>query len=85
MSGIVCIIKTEKGKFKPLLANLIESEGDNDSFLNVIATMPPQETLEAAQKELEGKVPKGYDYYEKPVRFSDGAMQWLSEVKAAQE
>ena len=42
------VIETRKGRFKPAIARCIESEGDDDCFLNVIADQPAVDTPEQA-------------------------------------
>jgi hypothetical protein len=82
VSQAVCyIIETERG-FKPAVAVAYESEGDNDSFLAVIATVPSVETLEEAQEFVILNLPEGTIAYLNPVRFCDPQMPWLSEILA---
>ncbi|HET8688482.1 MAG TPA: hypothetical protein VFM18_17865 [Methanosarcina sp.] len=77
---MICyIVKTKKG-FKPVVSNIYESEGDNDSFLQDIGTMEVQTDLAEAQRLITEHAPPDSIVYLNPVRFSDPQMKWLSEI-----
>ena len=80
------VVHTRKGYYKPFIGRPIPAD-PNDSFINVVGSQDPQETLEQAVAFLSAERGNLALVLEKPVpRASEGAgfMHWLSEMLAAQ-
>jgi hypothetical protein len=74
------IVKTKKDKFRPFVGTPIESLGDNDSFINVIASGELMLELSEAQKFIQDNS-QGIDkIYLNPVPSGMMGTTWLSEL-----
>ena len=80
---IAYIIKNKKGKFRPFVGTTVESDGDNDSFIYVIASGETTSELSEAQTFIKEN-DKGIDkLYLNPVSSSNIGATWLSELENA--
>lgn len=71
------IIKNKKGKYRPFVGKPVESEGDNDSCLFVLAKGPLYDKIEDAQTFLKNN-DQGIDrIFLKPVNASTMGT-WMS-------
>jgi len=77
-----CYITEKDGLYQPVLSTIMESEGDNDSFLYTVGTGPKTETVEEAKKFLKEGAPPEASMFLDPVD-EKGANEnyWLSEFK----
>ena len=81
--NIAFIIKYKNGLFAAKLANAHASEGDDDSFLDIIASGPKLNKVDDAISFLEENAPAGSKVFKKPIEAS--GLVWLSVLEKNEE
>jgi hypothetical protein len=83
-SRVVFIVATRNGKFKPMVADVIRSEGDNDSFLHIIEQGEASVTVDPALQFIQDNPVEGARVFLNPVKLGTPGMIWLSELEATE-
>lgn len=78
------IVHTRKDKFKPIVARVYNSHGDNDSMLHAVASQDPMETLDEARAcFLSDKETEFERVFLNPVKSGGMMGSWLNVLLAA--
>lgn len=78
------IVHTRKDKFKPIVARVYNSHGDNDSILHTVADQDAADTLEEARARfLEDKETQFERIFLNPVKSGGMMGSWLNVLLAA--
>ena len=80
--NVVYIIETKNGGFKPFVAQVVPSEGDNDSSLFPIASGEKYTELKDAQSFATNNA-GDMKVYINPVKSNMTGITWLSELELA--
>ena len=79
---VAYIVESSKGYFKAFVAHTVESEGDNDSTLFVLASGGKSEKLEEVQEFLRTNVPNDVEKtFLNPIKSNESGLTWLSELE----
>jgi hypothetical protein len=80
------IVRRLNGKYKPMVGRVIESEGDDDSFISVVGTQSSFLVLGQAQACFEGNGADNIDkIYLRPVSSNGSGLTWVSELEDANQ
>jgi hypothetical protein len=79
------VVETRHGKFKPFVGTCIESDGDDDCFIDVTGSQPPQDTLAAALSFYDPDLEKFERVFRKPAKSGGVMGQWLVGLVRAED
>jgi|CXWL01.1.fsa_nt_gi hypothetical protein len=80
MEFVCYIAKTRKDKYKPFVGKIVESEGDDDSFIFALGNLTAWDTLKGAREVMLKEAPKDAKIYLNPYKVTDGIL-WVSELE----
>lgn len=79
------LISFKNGKFLPMVGRVHWSDGDEDAFIEQVATQPAQATYDEALGCFDEEGSAGLDHvFRHPVSSNITGITWLSELTAAE-